>query len=57
MAPVHLRPYYLERYGTTRGMLPETEKYYDGAISLPLFPSMKDADVERVVGEVRKAME
>jgi len=54
--PVHLQPFYQGRYGTARGMLPETEKYYDGAISLPLFPSMNDADVERVVGEVRKAL-
>ncbi len=54
--PVHLQPFYRERYGTGRGMLPATEKYYDGAISLPLYASMKEEDVVRVAGELRKAL-
>ncbi len=34
--PLHLQPYYRERYGETA--LPGAERYYAGALSLPLFP-------------------
>ena len=45
--PVHRQPYYRERYGEQ--ILPGADRYYDRALSLPLFVSMTDADVERVV--------
>lgn len=45
--PVHLQPYYRERYG--RQTLPGAEQYYASELSLPLFPGMVDADVDRVV--------
>ncbi|MEE9250901.1 MAG: UDP-4-amino-4,6-dideoxy-N-acetyl-beta-L-altrosamine transaminase [Alphaproteobacteria bacterium] len=44
--PVHLQPYYRKRYG--RLHLPDAELYYAHALSLPLFPAMSEADVERV---------
>ena len=31
---------------------PEAERYYEGCISLPMFPGMDAADVERVVAEM-----
>lgn len=46
--PVHLQPYYLD-LGFKRGDLPEAERYYAEAISLPMYPSMSDEDVEFVV--------
>jgi UDP-4-amino-4,6-dideoxy-N-acetyl-beta-L-altrosamine transaminase len=45
--PVHLQPYYQRRYG--RQTLPGAESYYASCLSLPLFPTMTDADVDRVV--------
>lgn len=45
--PVHLQPDYA-KLGFTAGMFPEAERYYEEAITLPLFPAMQDADVERV---------
>jgi dTDP-4-amino-4,6-dideoxygalactose transaminase len=45
--PVHLQPYYQQRYG--RRHLPGAERYYTRCLSLPLFPAMSDADVDRVV--------
>ncbi|MBL6945322.1 MAG: UDP-4-amino-4,6-dideoxy-N-acetyl-beta-L-altrosamine transaminase [Rhodospirillales bacterium] len=45
--PVHLQPYYRERYGS--GPLPGAMAYYDRCLSLPLFPAMNDDDVDRVV--------
>ena len=49
--PLHRQPYYEKRYGA--GTLPGAESYYERCLSLPLFPSMSDQDVERVVSALR----
>ncbi len=36
------------RQGHARGELPQAERIGDGIVTLPLFPAMRDADVERV---------
>ena len=46
--PVHRQPYYAKRYGVLS--LPGADRYYARALSLPLFASMTNADVERVAG-------
>ena len=48
--PVHRQPYYRERYGNLH--LPGTDAYYEKVLSLPLFVSMKDDDVDFVVNEL-----
>ncbi|MBT3359243.1 MAG: UDP-4-amino-4,6-dideoxy-N-acetyl-beta-L-altrosamine transaminase [Rhodospirillales bacterium] len=45
--PVHLQPYYRERYGDVE--LPGAMAYYNRCLSLPLFPAMGEDDVSRVV--------
>ncbi|HXH22432.1 MAG TPA: DegT/DnrJ/EryC1/StrS aminotransferase family protein [Dehalococcoidia bacterium] len=52
--PVHYQPYYRERLGLRKGDLPVTEAEFERLISLPLYPGMRDADVERVVEAVRE---
>jgi dTDP-4-amino-4,6-dideoxygalactose transaminase len=34
--------------------LPHTRAYYEQALSIPIFPAMTDADVDRVAGELRR---
>lgn len=51
--PIYRMPYYRDTLGYPQDECPATEDYYDQAISLPIFPAMEDADVERVVGELR----
>lgn len=53
--PVHLQPDYA-KLGFTAGMFPEAERYYEEAITLPLFPAMQDADVERVRAALVQAL-
>lgn len=36
--------------------LPQTEAYYDQALSLPVFPGMTDADVERVAAALEEVL-
>ena len=50
--PVHLQPYY-QRRGFKIGDFPNAEKYSQQAISLPLYPGLKDCDVERVVHQLK----
>ncbi len=45
--PVHWQPYYRDRYGDID--LPGAAAYYRRCLSLPLYPTMADQDVDRVV--------
>lgn len=52
--PVHHHPYY-RRLGIAPGICPVAEDFSARAISLPIFPLMSDAEVDRVVSAVRLA--
>ena len=51
--PVHLQPFYRAKNPSLR--LPGAEAYYARALSLPLFPGMTDAEVDRVVAALCRA--
>lgn len=53
--PVHLQPYYRD-LGFKAGDFPEAERYYDEALTLPLFPSMSDAQQERVIETLHEVL-
>jgi len=55
--PVHLQPYYRDRFGYKRGDFPEAEAYYDSALTIPLFPAMSDDDYKYVIKNVLKVVE
>ena len=55
--PIHLQPYYKNKYGYGRGDFPESEKYYDNALSLPLYQTLKDSEQEQVISLVKKFYE
>ncbi|MGH9461317.1 MAG: UDP-4-amino-4,6-dideoxy-N-acetyl-beta-L-altrosamine transaminase, partial [Vicinamibacteria bacterium] len=44
--PVHLHPYYRERFGFTEGQFPEAEAFYKEELSLPLFATMEETDID-----------
>ena len=46
--PIYLHPYY-KKLGYKKGLCPMAEKYYREAITLPLYPSMSDNEVRRVI--------
>jgi perosamine synthetase len=54
--PVHLHPFYRERFGTAEGTCPVAEAAYEELVTLPVFPSMSDQDVGDVVRAVRKVV-
>jgi dTDP-4-amino-4,6-dideoxygalactose transaminase len=52
--PLHLHPYYRERWGYERESLPRASAAFERIISLPIYPDMTDADVDDVVRAVRR---
>ncbi len=54
--PIHLQPYYRRHSGTRPGDFPNAEKYYEKALSLPMYPDLTDDDVTRVVAELAAAL-
>lgn len=51
--PTHLMPYY-QSLGWSKGDLPEAERYYESCISLPMYPSLTDDELDWCVQSVIK---
>lgn len=52
--PVHLHPFYRERFNTKPGLCPIAEDAYERIISLPIFPAMSDKDLDTVIDACAK---
>ena len=52
--PVHMHPYYKEKYGLQPADLPVASAAFKRIISLPLYPKMTDQDLQDVVDVVRE---
>lgn len=53
--PVHTQPYYLEM-GFKYGDFKEAEKYYEEAISLPLYPNLNEHEQDKVIKLLNKVL-
>lgn len=51
--PVHMHPYY-RTHGYANISLPETERWYDAVMSLPLYPDLTADDQQYVIEAVKK---
>lgn len=51
--PVHLQPYYRERFGFKPGDFPISEAFYQKEISIPMFPKMSDEEVDYVISTIQ----
>lgn len=54
--PVHLQPYYRRLFGFKRGRYPAAESYYDSAITIPLYPSMRKVQVKYIINTLRRIL-
>ena len=55
--PIHMHSYYQKKYGYAPGDFPNAKKYSENAISLPLYPSLKDEEVRYIIKFVKKLWE
>lgn len=51
--PLHLHPYYRETYGYQPSDFPTAQAAFERIVSLPLYPKMTEADIQRVITVVR----
>jgi len=49
--PVHLQPYY-QNIGWKKGDFPVSENYYQHCISLPMFPTLNNMELEYIVNKI-----
>ncbi|MEQ1682340.1 MAG: DegT/DnrJ/EryC1/StrS family aminotransferase [Burkholderiaceae bacterium] len=54
--PLHLQPYWRDRYALRPGQFPHSQHAYEQMLSLPIHTRMSEADVQRVAGAVRHAL-
>jgi dTDP-4-amino-4,6-dideoxygalactose transaminase len=54
--PLHLHPYWRERYSLKSNDFPNATRAYASAVSLPLYTKMTDDDQKRVVTAVRQTL-
>jgi UDP-4-amino-4,6-dideoxy-N-acetyl-beta-L-altrosamine transaminase len=54
--PIYRQPYFRRRFDWSPGAYPGCEQFYAGALSIPMFPAMTDADVDQVVRVVRRVL-
>jgi len=50
--PIHLQPFYKKLLHYEKGDFPITEKFYENEVSLPIYPDLKEEDVENVISKV-----
>lgn len=53
--PVYMHSYY-EKLGYKKGICPNAERLYENMMSIPLYPSMTDEDVNTVIEAVKKVV-
>jgi dTDP-4-amino-4,6-dideoxygalactose transaminase len=51
--PLHLHPYYEETFGWQPAHLPIASAVWERLVSLPIFPTMTEAEIRHVTGTVR----
>lgn len=52
--PIHLHPFYKDKFNIGQGLCPNAETAYEQIISLPMFPGMTDEDVDYVLKSIKE---
>jgi perosamine synthetase len=52
--PLHLHPFYQKTFGWTADQFPNATNLWERLVSLPLFPTMTDCQVEYVISNIRE---
>lgn len=55
--PLHLHPYYRDKFGHAPGDFPQATDIYQRIVSLPIYPKMTKANIENVIEAVNKIVQ
>ena len=53
--PVHTMPYY-QQFGWKKGDFPVAEQYYTRCLSLPMYPTLTDAEQDYVIASIKEVL-
>jgi UDP-4-amino-4,6-dideoxy-N-acetyl-beta-L-altrosamine transaminase len=51
--PIHLQPYYRKKYGLKKGRFPIAEQFYKREVSLPIYFSLKEKEIFKVIRNIK----
>lgn len=54
--PIHLQPFYMQKFNTLPGENPVAERVSEKILSLPIYPQLTHDDVDRVVKNLKEAI-
>lgn len=54
--PIYRQPYYRKIFGSSFNSFPRSEGYYSRAISIPIYPSLRNKDAAYVISAIKKAL-
>jgi UDP-4-amino-4,6-dideoxy-N-acetyl-beta-L-altrosamine transaminase len=54
--PVHLHPFY-KNLGFNKGDFPNSENYYDGAITIPMFTKLKKKEIKYIIQALKESID
>ena len=52
--PVHMHTYYSKKYGLIENDYPRARELYNIVITLPLYPKLKDKEVDYIISSIEK---
>jgi len=55
--PIHLHPFYREKFNTGPGLCPVAENAYEQIVSLPLFPGMSNQGINDVINAIQNIID
>jgi len=55
--PIHMHSYYIDKYNYKSDDFPQSKRIYESSISIPLYPKLKDEEVEYIIGVLNKLWE
>ncbi len=53
---MHMHPFYRDKFHTGLGLCPIAEAAYEQIISIPMFPEMMNANVEKVINVMQEVI-
>ncbi len=54
--PIHLQPFYKKRFGFKEGDFPVAEKFYRNEISIPIYPSLNEEDINYISQTIKNQL-
>ncbi len=54
--PIHLQPYYRNKFGLRKGDFPFAEKFYQQEVSIPIYPDLVEEDLDYIVNTISKEL-